>query len=663
VTPEENELRRALELRSGTPSAEFRSRLTQSLGTRPAPPNLMPAVAFATAVVLTLTSVGILVAAGQLGRTRGAASGARVVSPISNATVIQLSTPSTNVAWALADHAHLYRSTDLGISWNQRSMPSDSGTKSVVSFIDDHEGWLLAPGSPTTHCQAGPADIWHTVDAGTTWARLGTQGIASSQCKNGIWFFDSRHGVVVAWDEVHAATIYRTFDGGKTWAATKLLPDPPNYQSAQGGVGYQVAWMKGFGANLYLGAAGTPYIYRSTDGGASWKWFTKVGSPETVMVTETRWLDLTVPGQAMESVNGGQQFHQYVSDFTTNSPGTTQFLFADARVGYATTGGSVQQTLDGGQHWVTVIPPEGRVITPSPSPSVSPSSIPMPTTVDLSAPSSSVVWALVAGQYLFRSTDQGNTWQRRTMPEFKAGGAAKAHITFVNDQDGWVFFVVETADCTTYQATPTRKSIPEGVQVYRTTDGAATWTLVDSAVQGQVSAGGLPLEQCKTAFDFSDPQHGLVGTTDLVSSYMWRTSDGGVTWTQAELPHPAGWVPGNDRPYSIKSSGGTEVVYAPGDVFESTDGGATWARVGGYPPPLVIVSPTRWLVIFPGSTSETLDAGKTWHDLPTDYHTDSTGFELFVFATDKVGYGTDLGKVMRTLDGGAHWELIKTSWP
>src|SRR4029077_18672059 len=159
--------------------------------------------------------------------------------------------------------------------------------------------------------------------------------------------------------------------------------------------------------------------------------------------------------------------HQYSSDFSTQVLSGTRFVFADQNVGYAAGPGQLPRTADGGAHWSPSTTP-GAGLTPSPS--ATPSSIPMPTTVDLSAPSSSVVWALVAGQYLFRSTDQGASWQRRTMPEFKAGGTAKAHIAFASDQDGWVFFVVPTPDCGGYMASAPRTSLQQGVQVYRTTD-------------------------------------------------------------------------------------------------------------------------------------------------------------------------------------------------
>lgn len=670
MTPEENELRRALEARSGAPSAEFRSRLTQSLGTRPAPTNLTPAIAFVVAVALTVTSVGVLVAARHLGRSTGtAASGARVGTPSPSTKTgsnFQLSVTSGGVLWALYDPDRLYRSTDQGNTWTPQGTPSPSGSPSAVSFIDDREGWWLAPGAAASQCQVQGVALWHTTNAGATWQQLPATGIGQSQCKNGVWFFDPKHGFLAAWDPNNQPTVYYTSDGGNTWRG-RTLQDPAYFKSSAGGFTLQVDWIEQFGGTAYLEAFGAQddpnlphdnqFILRSTDGGASWTYVTKIPSRAVVMVTESRWLDFTTPGQTMESTNGGQQFHQYSSDFSTQVLSSTRFVFADQDVGYAAGPGQLQRTADGGAHWSPSTTP-GAALTPSPS--ASPSSISMPTTVDLSAPSSSVVWALVAGQYLFRSTDQGNTWQRRTMPEFKAGGAAKAHIAFASDQDGWVFFVVTTSDCGGYMASAPRTSLQQGVQVYRTTDGAATWTLADSAVQGQVSAGGLPLEQCKDSFYFADPQHGFVSTSDAANMYVWRTSDGGVTWTSARIQDPPGT---GGRIIFIQSFGGTVDLYAPGDVFQSTDGGATWTRVGGFPPPLVIVSPTRWLVIFPASTSETLDAGKTWHDFPTDYHTDSTAFESFVFATDKVGYGTDLGKVMRTVDGGAHWELVKTSWP
>src|SRR5690348_8090945 len=135
----------------------------------------------------------------------GLASGARVATPspvsASSGTNIQLSAPSIAVVWALVDYQNLYRSFDQGSTWERRGLPDSLGVRPVVSFIDDRQGWLLAPGSPTTQCQEAPSGVWHTSDAGATWQRLAADGIASAQCKNGIWFTDAAHGLISAWDD------------------------------------------------------------------------------------------------------------------------------------------------------------------------------------------------------------------------------------------------------------------------------------------------------------------------------------------------------------------------------------------------------------------------------------------------------------------------------
>jgi hypothetical protein len=373
VTPDEKELRRALEARGGSPSAEFRARLSQALSSRPATPNLMPAVALA--MVLTMTSVGILLASRGLQLHEGPASSARVTSPTRTAgatpspvtppSSIVLSAASANVVWALLDYQHLYRSTDQGNHWEQRSV--FAGPFRSVSFIDEQDGWLLDAGSAATQCQeVTPFFIWHTVDAGSTWQQSPANGISPSQCTNGIWFVDAMHGFVSAWDPNHQPTVYRTSDGGNSWAAT-TLQDPAYFKS-------QPDWIRRFGSTLYLeafGSQGDPnlphdnqFVLKSTDGGASWSLVIKVPSRAVVMTTESRWLDYTAPGQAMESVNGGQQFHPYASDFNLAA---TQLVFADANVGYAVDPGVIQQTTNGGAHWATLVTP-GTGPSPQPSP-------------------------------------------------------------------------------------------------------------------------------------------------------------------------------------------------------------------------------------------------------------------------------------------------------
>src|SRR5207302_9216798 len=99
-----------------------------------------------------------------------------------------------------------------------------------------------------------------------------------------------------------------------------------------------------------------------------------------VMVSETRWLQLAMPGQSFESTNAAQQFHQYDSDFNTDTPAGAQFVFADAQVGYAEGRGSLQRTIDGGAHWGrTATPRTQHVSAPTPTPGANGGSSPIPT--------------------------------------------------------------------------------------------------------------------------------------------------------------------------------------------------------------------------------------------------------------------------------------------
>jgi len=684
MTPEENELRRALDGRSAAPTPEFRARLQGAFDRGRPKPNLMPPLALATALLLTATSIGVLVAARNLGRTHGGlVSGAQVTtpSPIAMPTSAQLVAPSTNVVWVLVDYVSLFRSTDQGAHWEARPMPANFGVRPSVSFIDDHEGWLLAPGSPTSQCQQAQAAVWHTTDAGATWQSIYVGGISDSQCKEHIWFVNSRDGFISAWDDNDQPKIYFSWDGGRMWKPS-TLPDPPDFKTMPGGFTLRAGWLKAFGRTLYLEAAGrqgagTPYpdvperqyVFRSTDDGGTWTWLTKIPSPYIAMVTESRWLLLVVPGKSQESLTSGQQWHPYDSDFNTTSPAGAQVVFADAQVGYAEGRGSLQRTIDGGTHWVGIRTPGTQQLS-SPVPTITQGKgigIAMPTDAVLSAPSTDVVWALVAGQYLFRSTDQGRTWQQRQWAPY-SGGGGPALMTFVDSTNGWVLF----------PGVPATSCSSQGAQLWRTTDGAKSWQLIASAVNGQSAPDALPFGQCKDAFAFADAKHGFLAAGDTADRpTIYRTADGGVTWSASTLPDPPGWVTGAGgtalRVESIKAFGGTILVDSLGTndhglprsfVFRSSDGGVSWTYSVPSLGHEVFVTPTRWLRISNnGQAEETLDAGQNYHVYPCDYQDAAGVWSVFVFADDSVGYGTVRGGVQRTVNGGAHWELIKTSWP
>lgn len=390
MTPEERDLRRALNARSGEPSPAFRARLSAALTDGRPVSNLLPALALVAALILVLATVGVLLLARQA-RTHAplGASGPRISAtptptptstPASTPGVLakpptpivlpasaQLSAPSTNVIWVLVVDQYLYRSTDRGATWEQRPLPAFviGVPQSDISFVSDREGWFTTVGSPETQCNAQMVGIWHTTDAGTTWRALGSKGIADSQCKAGLSFVDPNRGFLGTWDDNSAPLIYRTTDGGRTWTASRPLPDPPGFKTVGAGVTLHAGLVRAFGSALLVTATGqqsggnVKYVFRSTDGGASWSYLATSPTQDgtLALVTASRWIQLIGPGQSMETTDAGASWHRYSSDYSQAAPIAADFVFGDSLVGYATVRGGITRTADGGLHWASIKTP------------------------------------------------------------------------------------------------------------------------------------------------------------------------------------------------------------------------------------------------------------------------------------------------------------------
>ena len=96
-----------------------------------------------------------------------------------------------------------------------------------------------------------------------------------------------------------------------------------------------------------------------------------------------------------------------------------------------------------------------------------------------------------------------------------------------------------------------------GENLFRTTDGGATWTPV-------YPNGGYSI-------DFIDANHGWVLNTGGLG---YRTTDGGATWQQMLLPNQ-GFTPSILKLDFINQNDGWAVGW-DGYAAHTTNGGATW---------------------------------------------------------------------------------------
>ena len=262
---------------------------------------------------------------------------------------------------------------------------------------------------------------------------------------------------------------------------------------------------------------------------------------------------------------------------------------------------------------------------PSPRPNC-PEPIPLPTTVQLSAPSGGALYALVMGCALFRSIDRGDSWKQLPLPTAATG------MSFGDDLKG---VVVGASGC----------------EVWRSDDGGGAWR--------RLAATGLPPAGCQGGLSLVDADHGFLALVDSSPSPpLYRTGNGGGTWSAAGALPGSGPINGGVR----RLEGVLHAVQG-GSVIRSTDAGDHWqvaaALPAGYRWP-ALVTATRWLLIAPSSSRETTDGGATWHPYTSDYQQAAGVAPAICFADERTGYATVRGAIQRTLDGGAHWSRLRT---
>ena len=271
---------------------------------------------------------------------------------------------------------------------------------------------------------------------------------------------------------------------------------------------------------------------------------------------------------------------------------------------------------------------------------------------------------------IFRTDNNGDTFGRRTpLPNtgVPGGQPTPVDLRFLTDQVG----VAATA----------------GGKIYRTTDGANSWTLVGDT------------NRAVRSFQFFDANNGVaVGDGSL----FLVTADGGVTWKAKDL----GGIPSTNL-RSIRCATPTLCVMTtePGTALVRTDdGGATAKLITASPDPIFaagFASPTRiaaagqtgatavsddagvnfspvggrltgtytrvraggqvGTAFAPGedgSLAKTTDGGKSWTrgNVPT-----SEDVADAAFPTALVGYALDSsGGLFRTDDGGQTWKTLDT---
>ena len=326
-----------------------------SASNAPSPTVSVPAISTAT----------VPAAPSQTGVPTATAPGTPTPTPIGLPTTAMISAPSSDLVWMLVGGTRLFRSADRGTSWNERGIPA-AARFGELAFANDRDGLLISAASP---CEAQQFSMWATHDGASTWDQITPRGITDAGCKIAPSLVEPQHAFLTTWAQNMVPAVYSSVDGGLTWSLSRPLPDPPGFPTTDPNVTLRPGAVHAFGSLLLLEinaqktSGGAQFAYRSTDGGASWSYASTAPMQMPIaFVMATRWLQVDLASDGQETTDGGATWHTYPTNYRQAGGAPPQIVFGDANIGYATSRGGLQRTVDGGAHWTALRTPG----TPSP---------------------------------------------------------------------------------------------------------------------------------------------------------------------------------------------------------------------------------------------------------------------------------------------------------
>jgi photosystem II stability/assembly factor-like uncharacterized protein len=200
-------------------------------------------------------------------------------------------------------------------------------------------------------------------------------------------------------------------------------------------------------------------------------------------------------------------------------------------------------------------------------------------------------------------------------------------------------------------ASPAAGWLADAHGIATTANGGATWRRTFTAAP----AGGL---------DAVDAQH----VWALSAHGLLASRDGGRSWRRLAS------APLLDSLSFVTARDGFALTYRPllqlGSLVETHDGGAHWAAASGHQRAsgACFASLRRGWLASPTDVSTTSDGGRSWKNVLMlhgfrgerwhDASVGCSGSAAYVLLTGGVAAGSEAYRVVRTLDGGAHWHAI-----
>ena len=555
---------------------------------------------------------------------------------------------ATGKLWSDSDDRGVYKTTDGGKSWNKilkggnastgcsmLSMSSrDSKTLYAGMWDFRRQGWTFRSGGDSPTAPSASA-LYKSVDSGATWTDLNQQSADGLPAKPwgriAVTAAPSNPDVVYALIESTRSALFRSSDAGKTWQErdrsqmmvwrpfyfANLIVDPKDENKVYKPGGGLIASNDGGSSFSFIGGGAhgdfhdvwidpgdTNELIAADDGGvwyshdADNKWLkannlpisqfyhvsVDMADPYHVyggLQDNSVWIgDSSYPG----GISNGRWENLYGGDgfFAFTDPSDPDYIYVEAQ------GGDVQRV---NRHTL-----QGRAIQPQPNYGEKKLHFNWNTPMALSPNEKGTIY--IGAQFLFRSRDHGQTWDRIS-PDLSTNDPAKQK----QEESGGV--TVDNSEAEMHTCIYSISESPKNGQVIWagtddgnlqiTRDGGKSWTNVVSNVPGLpkaswvswVEAGRFEEGTAYAAFD----RH----TFGDMTPHVFKTTDFGHTWTS--IVSPASGVRG--YAHVIKEDTVSPRLLFLGTEFGlwiSLDGGRQWAQYKGGDFPNVAV---RDLVVHP----------------------------------------------------------------
>jgi photosystem II stability/assembly factor-like uncharacterized protein/subtilisin-like proprotein convertase family protein len=416
--------------------------------------------------------------------------------------------------WGSGTKENIIRTTDGGVTWQTlrgglNSAREFNAPLRDIFMFDTQRGLVVGNGGLT----------YSTTDGGAAWVRRQS---GSGESTHKIVAIDNRH----AWAAMEDGEIMKTTDGGRFWKRKKVYVGSSDADATIAGIAFpnlQNGWACIRGR---IGTPGIPSVLKTTNSGEDWEDVNNAPAHNC-------WAIDTFDGQTIVSVgfegggapivrstDGGQSWtytvypgSSVIRDVDMVSP-TVGFMAAGSRILKSTDGFATWTTIQDGGNWF-----------------------------DVSFVDANNGWALGASPTnslteLWHTTNGGQSWTQRQMPDAVAVHAVNAQTVWVLDHDG----------------DPNPLGNPTFAE--RSIDGGQTFT------RELVS-----LENASRTIFFVDAENGWVGGTSTLTPS--NTVDGAEVFRRGT----AGLGSPNRAPFDFDGDGKTDM-----SIFRPAGGEWWWNR-------------------------------------------------------------------------------------